>query len=102
MKSNIISTIPIATFSIPLPSVAMSNKARREDSLIRALGITVFAILILVGVVGAAPFAYVTSLGVDTGTVFVIDTATNNLKAVVPVEGWPLELQSTLQEQKYM
>jgi YVTN family beta-propeller protein len=31
----------------------------------------------------------VTSLGVDTGTVFVIDTATNNVTAVVPVGGWP-------------
>ena len=64
MKSKTISTIPIATFSVPLPSVAMSNKARRENTLIRALGITGLAILILVGVAGAAPFAYVTSLGV--------------------------------------
>ena len=102
MKSKIISTIPIATFSIPLSSVPMSNKARREDTLIRAFGITALAILILVGVAGAAPFAYVTSLGVDTGTVFVIDTATNNVTAVVPVGGWPEELQSTLQEQRYM
>ncbi|MDY9927977.1 YncE family protein [Methanosarcina sp.] len=66
----------------------MSNKARREYILMRVFGITVFAILILVSVTGAAPFAYVTSIGVDTGTVFVIDTATDNLTAVVPVEGW--------------
>ena len=46
-------------------------------------------ILILAGAACAAPFAYVASLGVDTGTVFVIDTATDNLTAVVPVGGWP-------------
>ncbi len=91
MKSKTISTTPIATFSVPLSSVTMSNKARREHTLIRAFGITALAILILVGVAGAAPFAYVTSPGIDTGTVFVIDTATNNLTAVVPVGGWPRE-----------
>ncbi|MDD4523832.1 MAG: YncE family protein, partial [Methanosarcina sp.] len=68
--------ITIDTFSIPLPCVAISNKARRGDALTKTLGIMVLVILILVGAAGAAPFAYVTSLGVDVGTVFVIDTAT--------------------------
>ncbi len=66
----------------------MSDKIRREGALIRALGIIALTILVLAGVAGAAPFAYVTSKGIDTGTVFVIDTATDNLKAVIPVEGW--------------
>ena len=49
------------------------------------------AILILAGIAGSAPFAYVTSLGnyIDTGTVYVIDTATNNITAMVHVGGWP-------------
>ncbi len=88
MRGKTISTILIDTFSIPLPCVAISNKARRGDALTKTLGITALAILILIGVAGAAPFAYVTSIGIDTGTVFVIDTATNNLTAVVPIEGW--------------
>ena len=51
-------------------------------------------ILILVSVAGAAPFAYVTGAGIDTGTVYVIDTASNNVTAVVPVGGWPRDVQS--------
>jgi YVTN family beta-propeller protein len=89
MKSKTRSTIQIDTFLIPFPYVSMSNKARREGTLIRVLGITSLTILMLMDVTGAAPFAYVTSLGVDTGTVFVIDTATDNVTAVVPVGGWP-------------
>ncbi|MCO5382998.1 MAG: YncE family protein [Methanosarcina barkeri] len=69
----------------------MSNKARRGHTLIRAFGIMALAILILVGIAGAAPFAYVTSPGVDTGTVFVIDTATNNVTTLIPVGEWPRE-----------
>lgn len=88
MKRKITSTIEIATFSIPLSSMTTPNKVRRQHILIRALRITAFAILTLVSVAGAAPFAYVTSIGIDTGTVFVIDTATDNLTAVVPIEGW--------------
>lgn len=83
------STIQIDTFSIPFSSIAIFNKAHRGDIFIRALGIMVLAVLILAGAACAAPFAYITSLGVDTGTVFVIDTATDNVTAVVPVGGWP-------------
>lgn len=92
MKNKTISTIPIDTFSNPYPSVTTFNKSRRGDIIIRALGITVLVILILVSVAGAASFAYVTSPGIDTGTVFVIDTETDNLTAVVPVEGWPRDV----------
>lgn len=87
MKSKIISSILNATFSIPLSSVAILKKARSGNILTKVLGIMALAILTLVGVAGAAPFAYVTTIGID-GAVFVIDTATNNLKAVVPIEGW--------------
>ncbi|HOW15486.1 hypothetical protein [Methanosarcina sp.] len=71
MKSKIIST-SIATFPIPLSFVAMSNKLRREDIFIKTFRISALAILILMSIAGAAPFAYVTSIGIDTGTVFVI------------------------------
>lgn len=67
----------------------MSNKICRKNILLRTFGIMVLAVLILAGAACAAPFAYVASLGVDTGTVFVIDTATDNLTAVMPVGGWP-------------
>jgi YVTN family beta-propeller protein len=76
------------TFSILILSVAMSNKALKGHTIIRSWGITTLAILILMRVAGAAPFAYVTTIGIDTGTVFVIDTATDNVTAVVPIEGW--------------
>ncbi len=88
MKSEAISTTPIDSFLIPLSSMITPNKARREHTIIRTLRITILVVLVLVGVAGAAPFAYVTSIGIDTGTVFVIDTATDNLTALVPVEGW--------------
>ena len=92
MKSKTASTITIDSYFTPFSSVIMYNKSRRGDIIIRVLGITVFVILILVSVAGAAPFAYVTSPGIDTGTVFVIDTETDNLTAVVPVEGWPRDV----------
>ena len=83
------------------------DKTYREHTLIRVLGMTSLTILILAGVAGAAPFAYVTNLGdynqrgyyydmnyngtVPTPTVAVIDTATNNVTARVPLGGgWPV------------
>jgi YVTN family beta-propeller protein len=88
MKSKIILTIPITTFSIPFLCVAMSNKVRGH-TVIKALGITAFAILILMSVAGASPFAYVTNSGDDStnfvGTVSVIDTSTNKVTATVKV-----------------
>ncbi len=89
MKSETISTILIDNFSVSLSSTVMSNKICRKNILLRTFGIMVLAVLILAGAACAAPFAYVASLGVDTGTVFVIDTATDNLTAVMPVGGWP-------------
>ena len=101
------SGITIDTCSIPLPYVAIS-KARRGNALIKVLGITSLTILILAGVAGAAPFAYVTNLGdydqrgyyydtnyngtLPTHNVAVIDTATNNVTVRVPVEGWPRDI----------
>ena len=87
MKSKTISTIPIATFSVPLPSVAMSNKARRENTLIRTLGITGLTILILVGVAGASPFAYVSNY--NSNNISVIDTSINKVTATVDVGDHP-------------
>ncbi len=73
MRSKTISIIPIDTFSISLLSVAMPNKARREEILIKAFGITTLAILILMSIANAAPFADITNYDSTT----VIDTATN-------------------------
>ncbi|AKB37985.1 hypothetical protein MSSAC_3395 [Methanosarcina siciliae C2J] len=108
MDSKNILTISIDTFSILHPSAAISNKAYRRYTFIRAFGITALLILILIGVAGAAPFAYVTNLGdydqrgyyydtnyngtLPTHNVAVIDTATNNVTARVPVEGWPRDI----------
>ncbi len=82
------------------------NKTYRENTLIKVLGITSLTILIFAGVAGAAPFAYVTNMGnysndtnyngtvapvAHTPTVAVIDTATNNITARVPLGGgWPV------------
>jgi YVTN family beta-propeller protein len=88
-----ISLTPISL--IPISFMTTTNEVRRQHILTRVLGITTLVILILVSIAGAAPFAYVTSIGVHTGTVFVIDTATDNLKTVVPVEGWAGEAAIT-------
>ncbi len=93
MESKTVSTILITTFSIPLSSITTPNKVRRQHTLIRALRITILVILILVGIAGAAPFAYVTSIGIGTGTVFVIDTATNTVDAVVDVGIYPRKIE---------
>lgn len=85
------------------------DKIYREHTLIRVLGITSLTILILAGVACTAPFAYVTNLGnysndtnyngtvapvVPTPTVAVIDTATNNVTARVPLGGgWPVGIE---------
>lgn len=97
MKSKTASTIPIDTFFTPSPSVTMSNKSRRGYILIRTFRVTVLTILVLAGVAGSAPFAYVTNMGDyhnDTNhnpNVAVIDTATNNITARVPLGGgWPV------------
>lgn len=101
---KIMSTLPIDTFSIPFSSVAMFNKAHRGDTLIRAFRVTVLAILILVDIACAAPFAYVTNMGdyhndtnynpnvaVYNPNVALIDIATNNVTARVPLGGgWPV------------
>ena len=63
------------------------DKTYREHTLIKVLGITVLAILILVGAASAAPFAYVMSPGNHSngGIISVIETATNKVTTTIPV-----------------
>ena len=49
--------------------------------------VSIAMILILVSTAGAAPFAYITN--VDSNNVSVIDTATDNVTATVPVGTYP-------------
>ena len=62
-------------------------KIRRGHALIKVLGIAVLAFIMLVGITGAAPYAYITNSG--DNTVSVIDTATNTVTATVPVGTGP-------------
>jgi YVTN family beta-propeller protein len=56
------------------------NKIHQKHTLIKTFGITALALLMLVSIAGAAPFAYV----VDWDKNFVvIDTATNTITATV-------------------
>lgn len=67
----------------------ISDKTYKGHSLIKVLVITVIALEILVSIAGAAPFAYITSWGEGSGILSVIDTATDNITATVPVGKWP-------------
>jgi len=87
MKSKIISIIPISTFSFPLSSIAISNKARRRCNIIKAFGVAAFSVFILAGVTGASPFAYIANI--ESNNVSVIDTATNTVTATVNVGSCP-------------
>jgi YVTN family beta-propeller protein len=87
MKSKIISRILISTFSFPLLSIAISNKACKGCNILKAFGIAALSILILVGVTGASPFAYVTNY--ENNSVSVIDTAANTVKTTVNVGSGP-------------
>ena len=53
----------------------------------KAFGITVLVLLMLVSITGAVPFAYITNSANDT--VSVIDMATNNVTTTVPVGSGP-------------
>ncbi len=53
-----------------------------------ALGITALALLMLVSIAGAAPFAYITNG--DSNSVSVIDTATNKVTATISVGSNPM------------
>jgi YVTN family beta-propeller protein len=90
MKSKIISRTPISTFSLPFSSIARSNKANRECNIISTFGIATLSILILAGVAGASPFAYITNL--ESNNVSVIDTATDTVKATVNVGTEPFRV----------
>jgi len=63
------------------------DETRRVYPLIGILGITLMFFLMLVNIAGASPFAYITNY--DSGTVSVIDTATNKVTATVSVGGSP-------------
>ena len=56
-------------------------------------------ILLLVSIVGAAPFAYITNT--DSYNVSVIDTATNTVTSSVPLGLGPWELQSAWMEKRH-
>jgi YVTN family beta-propeller protein len=61
----------------------VSGKKHRGTTLRKAMGITTLALLLLVSITGATPYAYVTNSG--SKSVSVIDTATNNVAATIPV-----------------
>ena len=90
MKSKIISRTLISTFSFPLLSISVSNKACRRCIILKAFGMAVLAVLTLTGVAGASPFAYVAN--VKSNNVSVIDTSTDTVTATVPVGNCPLEV----------
>ena len=59
-----------------------TNKPRKGHSLIKILGMTLLAFLMLVSITGAAPYAYITNL--NSNTVSVIDIPTNTvIKTVI-------------------
>ena len=65
--------------------------------LIKAFVIMALALIVKANITYAAPFAYVTSPGknINIGTVFVIDTKTNNLTTMVEIEGYPGKVAAT-------
>ena len=70
------------------------DETQRKHTFIKYVGITVLAFLMLVSVVGAAPFAYITNTVSDT--VSVIDTATNTVTTTMNVGSGPYGVASNL------
>ncbi|WP_052727352.1 beta-propeller fold lactonase family protein [Methanosarcina siciliae] len=68
-------------------TVAISNKACGGSNILKAFGIAALTVLILVGVTGASPFAYIADL--ESNNVSVIDTATNIVTATVNMGNEP-------------
>lgn len=87
MKSKVISVIPISTFSFSLSSIAISNKVCRRCNILKAFRIAALTVLILMGIAGASPFAYIANL--ESNNVSVIDTATDTVTATVNVGNEP-------------
>lgn len=63
------------------------DKTYQKHNLIRGLGITSLTVLILAGVAGASPFAYITNY--ESNNISVIDTSTNKVTSTVEVGNFP-------------
>ena len=74
---------------------AKIDKTCRGYTLIKALGIMILALSLLVSIAGATPFAYIANW--DSNTVSVIDTAINKVTTTVPVglEPWGVAVNPT-------
>jgi len=66
------------------------SKSDKKHTLIKAIAITALALLVLVNIVGATPYAYITNDNDTHGTVTVIDTATDACIKTVDVGTAPL------------
>jgi YVTN family beta-propeller protein len=64
------------------------DKTYRGQTFKKALGITALALLMLVSIAGAAPFAYITNG--DSNNISVIDTAINKVTATISVGSNPI------------
>ena len=77
-----------------------NNKASRGHTLLKALGITILTLLILVSIAGAEPYAYITNTG--SNTVSVIDIAINKVTSTVNVGDIPCGVAVTPDGKKVM
>lgn len=64
------------------------NKKLKGNYIIKSFGMIALALLIMVSIAGAAPFAYIANYG--DNSVSVVDVATNKVTATVPVGSEPL------------
>ena len=77
-----------------------NNKTNRGHTLLKAFGITTLALLILVSIAGAEPYAYITNAG--SNTVSVIDIATNKVTSTLNVGDLPCGVAINPGERRYM
>ena len=75
-----------------------SNNNQVGHKFIKVLGMSVLTLLMLVNIVGAAPFAYITNYAYSS--VSVIDTATNSVTAIVDVGHDPVGVAVSSDEKK--
>jgi len=62
------------------------DETRRVHSLIGVLGIMMLALLMLVNIVGATPYAYIPTYSIDESNVVVIDTAINDVVGLISLD----------------